>query len=96
LLTSTSNIDEISQTLEICSLDEPPKRWTDDVDELCTVTWNKEISLESLPTKINRLGKVYYVLEFEIEMAFDGATLEFTVYNNDERVAGKNVKVEFH
>lgn len=60
------------------------------------MTWNKEISLELLPTRTNPLGMVYYVLKYEIEMTFDGTSLEFTVYYNDERVAGKNVQVEFH
>ena len=60
------------------------------------MTWNKEIPVESLPTRANSLGMVYYVLNYEIEMAFDGTSLEFTIYYNDERVAGKNVQVEFH
>lgn len=73
----------------------PPKRWDDSVNELCTITWDTEIDLNSLPTFTNPLGKVYHRLEFEVEMVCAGGSLDFPVYHDGKRQGSKNVVVNY-
>lgn len=65
------------------------------VEKLCEIRWTRGISLESLPTYTNSLGKVYHQLTFEIEMTCEGGIVDFTVYYKGKRVGAHNVDVQF-
>ncbi|KPM41605.1 hypothetical protein AK830_g4982 [Neonectria ditissima] len=73
----------------------PSSRYDDTVHRLLTMQWNRKIELESLPTWTNKIGKVYHILEFEVRMSCEKGTIEFSIYHEGKRVAGRNVKVKF-
>jgi hypothetical protein len=72
-----------------------PSRRDSTVHRLCTIKWNKAIEVVLLPTWTNKLGKVYYKLDYEVEMRYDDGTADFTVYHNGKKVGGQNVAVKF-
>lgn len=72
-----------------------PKTLGPAVEKLCEIRWTRGISLESLPTYTNPLGKVYHELNFEIEMTCEGGIVDFTVYYEGKRVGAHNVDVQF-
>ncbi|GJC92712.1 HSP70 family chaperone [Colletotrichum higginsianum] len=86
---------EITDTFHVTAISPAPKRQTSDVKRLCDVTWNKMIDFEALPRFTNSLGKVFGKLEFIIEMACAGASIDFTVIHDGKRVCSKNVEVDF-
>ncbi|KAK1624318.1 hypothetical protein BDP81DRAFT_464842 [Colletotrichum phormii] len=79
---------EIVERLCYSASSPAPTRKDSDVKELCTITWNRKIDFESLPTFTNPVGKVFYRLEWEVEMSCE-------VFHNGKRVAAKNVLVDF-
>ncbi|KAM0424774.1 hypothetical protein ACHAPT_010084 [Fusarium lateritium] len=74
----------------------PPSRADNSVRRLCQITWNRYISLESLPTYTNPIGKVYRELNFEVEMTCEDGTVDFAAYHKGERVGARNVEVDFY
>ncbi|KAJ3961879.1 hypothetical protein N0V92_001443 [Colletotrichum tropicale] len=87
--------DKIVENLQYNVSTIAPKRADSSTQTLCSVTWNKKINFESLPTFTNSLGKVYYDLKFRISMVSDGASLDFSITHNGNQVAAKNVVVEY-
>ncbi|EQB48470.1 hypothetical protein CGLO_12301 [Colletotrichum gloeosporioides Cg-14] len=87
--------NKIVEDLEYSVSSAVPKRADSSTQTLCSVTWNKKINFESLPTYTNCLGKVYYELRFRISMVSDGASLDFSITHNGKQVAAKNVMVEY-
>ncbi|CVK95020.1 related to hsp70 protein [Fusarium proliferatum] len=85
----------ISETIYGCSMSPAPKTLGPAVEKLCEIRWTRGISLESLPTYTNPLGKVYHELNFEIEMTCEGGIVDFTVYYEGKRVGAHNVDVQF-
>lgn len=73
----------------------PPSRMDGSVSLLCSVNWDKTVTLDSLPRKKNRVGMIYHILHFEIEMTCNGQTIDFAVYYKGKRVAKHNVAVEY-
>ncbi|WKT39350.1 hypothetical protein QSH57_001169 [Fusarium oxysporum f. sp. vasinfectum] len=73
----------------------PPKSSGQAVEELCEIRWTRNISLESLPTWTNPLGKVYQELSYAIEMTCEYGIVDFTVYYKGKRVGAHNVDVQF-
>ncbi|WQF77449.1 Putative ATPase, nucleotide binding domain-containing protein [Colletotrichum destructivum] len=86
---------EIIQELFHSAATPAPKRADSTTKRLCTITWNRKVNFDTLPTFTNILGKVYHELIFDIEMISDGASLDFTIFHGGKRVGGKNVIVEF-
>ncbi|RKK72783.1 hypothetical protein BFJ69_g9876 [Fusarium oxysporum] len=82
-----------SSTSVLSSL--PPQSSGQAVEELCEVRWTRNISLESLPTWTNPLGKVYQKLSYAIEMTCEYGIVDFTVYYKGKRVGAHNVDVQF-
>jgi hypothetical protein len=62
---------------------------------LCTIKWDTEIVVSALPTYTNCLGKVYHVLDFEVEMSCTGGSLDFAVYHDGKRQGSKHVVVDY-
>ncbi|KAK4199934.1 hypothetical protein QBC40DRAFT_307057 [Triangularia verruculosa] len=73
----------------------PPKAKNDHVTTLCRIVWDSKIDVTSLPTYINSLGKVFYVLHYTVEMTVEGGILDFAVYHKGKRQGGKSVVVDF-
>jgi hypothetical protein len=46
-------------------------------------------------TYTNCLGKVYHVLDFEVEMSCTGGSLDFAVYHDGKRQGSKHVVVDY-
>lgn len=65
------------------------------VKELCRIRWDAGIDFPSLPTYTNPLGKVYYELEYEVEMSCVAGSLDFAVYHNGKRQGSKHVVVDY-
>ncbi|KAI5466203.1 hypothetical protein BGZ63DRAFT_348373 [Mariannaea sp. PMI_226] len=84
----------IEEEILVSSAIPPPSRRDASVKRLCTIAWNKQIPLESLPTWTNPICKVYHTLEFDIEMSCEGGTVDFNVFHDGKRVAGRNVEVK--
>jgi hypothetical protein len=73
-----------------------PSRWdATGMKVLCTIKWDTEIVVSALPTYTNRLGKVYHVLDFEVEMSCTGGSLDFAVYHDGKRQGSKHVVVDY-
>ncbi len=73
----------------------PPTRMDRSVNKLCTIKWDTDIDLQSLPTYTNPLGKVFYELVFEIQMTCVAGSLDFAVYHNGKRQGSKHVEVDY-
>ncbi|ENH61131.1 Mitochondrial-type heat shock protein 70 [Fusarium oxysporum f. sp. cubense race 1] len=91
----SQRIGHVSETIYICSEFPPPKSSGQAVGELCEIRWTRNISLESLPTWTNPLGKVYQKLSYAIEMTCEYGIVDFTVYYKGKRVGAHNVDVQF-
>ncbi len=63
--------------------------------KLCSIKWDTDIDIPSLPTFTNPLGKVYYQLDWEIEMTCEAGSLDFAVYHNGKRQGSKHVMVDY-
>lgn len=85
----------VDETIYYCSGSAPSTR-DKTVSRFCTIKWNQAVSLESLPTWTNKIGKVYHELKFEIEMTCEAGMADFTIYFQGKRVGGRNVKVQFN
>lgn len=82
---------KVHETIYICTDPSPPSRKEPTVQKLCSVEWDAELDLSTLPTFTNQIGKVYYRLSYEIEMTCVGGSLDFAWYHNGKRQGSKNV-----
>ena len=73
----------------------PPTRSNHKVKKVCDISWDTEIDISSLPTFTNRLGKVIYKLEYQVEMTCVGGSVDFAIYYNDRRQGSKHVVVDY-
>ena len=89
------HVGQVYQDIYTCSEFPPPKTHEATVKKLCTIQWTREITLESLPTYTNPLGKVFHELDLEIEMTCEDGIVDFTVYFEGKRVGAHNVEVQF-
>ena len=86
----------LTETIYASTTPTPPQRWNGaTVKELCTIKWDTEIDVVKLPTYTNCLGKVFHVLNFEVEMTSSGSSLDFAVYHDGKRQGSKNVVVDY-
>lgn len=85
----------IVEAIYCTTASQPPKVWNDQVKTLCTVKWETKIDLTTLPTFTNPVGKVIYVLKYDIEMTVAGGILDFAVYRDGVRQGGKSVMIEY-
>ena len=95
-LFDTDTTEGIETTTIYSSVESPPsKRKNPKVKKLCSITWDADIDIPSLPTFTNPLGKVYYQLYWEIEMTCVAGSLDFAVYHNGKRQGSKHVMVDY-
>jgi hypothetical protein len=85
----------LTEAIYSCTANSPPQRWDDSMRLLCTITWDTELDISSLPLFTNRLGRVFHKLEFEIEMTCTGGSLDFAIYHDGKRQGSKNVVVDY-
>lgn len=57
----------------------PPTRIEPTIKKLCCIKWDLVVDVLSLPTRTNSLGKVYYILNYEIDMMCSGSSIDFAV-----------------
>jgi len=88
--------DSQSEAFLLTTAKPPPTRHDASVKSLCTVSWNKPVSINTLPTETNKEGTPYHVLDYEIEMTCAGGIAEFAVIYEGKRVANHSVQVEYH
>jgi hypothetical protein len=85
----------LTETIYTSTSDTPPQRWDANMRVLCTIAWDTEVDISSLPIFTNRLGKLFHKLEFEVEMTCMGGALDFAVYHDGKRQGSKNVVVDY-
>jgi hypothetical protein len=73
----------------------PPQRWHVSVEKLCEIRWDTDIDITTLPTFTNEIGKVFYELNFEVEMTCVAGSLDFAVYHKGKRQGSKHVVVDY-
>ncbi len=73
----------------------PPRRWEEGIEKLCDIRWDTDLDMTSLPTFTNSIGKVFYELNFEVEMSCVAGSLDFAVYHNGKRQGSKHVVVDY-
>ncbi|KAJ5696743.1 hypothetical protein N7536_007155 [Penicillium majusculum] len=79
-----------------CDDENPPSRGTSKVNKLCTVHINRRhIPFNSLPDFVGKDGVRAKKWSFEIEMVPSGASNEFIVYYQGERLGSGKADVEF-
>ena len=88
-------IEPIEEELYISSADRPPRQNCIEVELLCSIKWNKDISIGSLPKRVSPGGEVYRLLQYQIHVTFGGAALDVAVYHKGKRVGDKSVSVDF-
>ncbi|KAE9574263.1 hypothetical protein CGMCC3_g9641 [Colletotrichum fructicola] len=93
LLESTPK--KVSETIYATSAWPAPKTCTQDVDELCTITWSKKIDFKSLRRYTSPTGKMLGRLEFSVEMTCSGNSVDFAVLHDGKQVGAQNVSVIF-
>nr|XP_036582566.1 uncharacterized protein CTRU02_07610 [Colletotrichum truncatum]KAF6791270.1 hypothetical protein CTRU02_07610 [Colletotrichum truncatum] len=91
----TSPPDKISDTIYCTKAWPAPESLNEDVEELCTITWTKDIDFQSLPHYTNPIGKVFSKLSYSIEMTCSGGSIDFAVIHDGKQVGAKNVTVVF-
>lgn len=88
-------ISSVTEEIWFSPTSPPPSTKDPTVHRLCEIVWNKIVPFESLPTWTNSIGKVYRILNYNIEMACEDGTVEFIVNYEGKRVGGHHVEVEF-
>ena len=91
----TGLVGTVESTIYSSSALPAPSKWGHTVQRLCKITWSQKISLDSLPTFTNDLGKIYHKLKYDVEMTCEEGTVDFTIYHQGKRVGERNVEVEY-
>ncbi|KAF3767179.1 hypothetical protein M406DRAFT_39951 [Cryphonectria parasitica EP155] len=72
-----------------------PDRNNDQVEILCTIKWQSDLGPEQVPKFVNKEGDVFYEVEYELDMTYDGATVEFAIWHNGKKQGAEKVGLEF-
>ncbi|GKT80507.1 HSP70 family chaperone [Colletotrichum tofieldiae] len=75
--------------------DIPSTRRTPSVKELCTITVELPKTFSELESWINPREVKFKKLEFDIEMVPSGASCDFSIYYEDEKLGSQQASVEF-
>lgn len=78
-----------------CEDDDPPVRVTSSVKELSTIKTNFAISYDCLNNFTGKTGNRSKILVYEIEMVPSGASNEFSVWYEGEKLASQNARIKF-
>ena len=87
--------EEITAELVYSSARRSPSRCDETVKKLCVVKWRDIPPYDSLPTWINAAGQELRQVRYEIRIVCSGASIDFAIYYEDQRVASQNVSVDF-
>ena len=87
--------DGIVTEIVYAETEEAPRRCGKEVRSLCTICWSKVPDFESLPSWENAKGERVRHVPYEVRALSDGASLDFAIYHQGNRVASKNVSVDF-
>lgn len=86
----------IDKMLHVSRATQPSKRLDQTVSVLCNIKWHTRNLDKPIPTWTNPVGKVFWKLEFEVEMTAHGGNVEFAVYHGSQKLGSQHVAVEFH
>ncbi|KAK7226046.1 hypothetical protein V2G26_014049 [Clonostachys chloroleuca] len=86
---------EIKTELVYSDAEVPPSRCDDSVKQLCEIKWENIPGFNTLPAWTNTEGHELRQLIYELQMASDGVSLDFSIVHKGKRVATKNVSVDF-
>ena len=85
--------DSIDVVIYQSEAEKPPKRLTDDIEELCTITIDcGDIDWSEVPVGNNQAGVQFYKVEFDIRMNCSGCTVKFDILYQGRNV-GCSTKV---
>ncbi|VUC27157.1 unnamed protein product [Clonostachys rosea] len=87
--------NEIKTELVYSEAEVPPSRCDDTVKQLCEIKWENIPKFNTLPIWTNCEGEDLRQLVYEVQMASDGVSLDFAILYRGQRVASKNVSVDF-
>ncbi|PKK48302.1 hypothetical protein CI102_8231 [Trichoderma harzianum] len=73
----------------------PSKRCDETVKQLCELYWSSVPDFDTLPTWINRIGKVIRRVSFDVKMISNGVTLDFEIIYNGQVMASKNFGIDY-
>lgn len=85
----------LSIVLYQCDKELPPSRKDSSVRELGTLRCNLDVQFWELQDYWSQRAERVKKLEFEIELAPSGASVEFVLYVNGRKQTGENGKVRF-
>jgi hypothetical protein len=86
---------KITEAIYTSTRSSAPERQGDGVKKLCTIEWDAKVDISSLPTFTNSLGKLFYNLEYQVEMVCAGGLLDFAIYHNGKRQGSRNVVADY-
>lgn len=78
-----------------CEDDNPPPRLIASVKELCTINYEVDIPYGSLEDLIGANGKMLKKFSFEVKMIPSGASNEFSIYYQGEKLGSETAQIEF-
>ncbi|KAJ4861040.1 hypothetical protein T069G_06028 [Trichoderma breve] len=73
----------------------PSKRCDETVKQLCELYCSSVPDFYTLPTWINRIGKVIRRVSFDVKMISNGVTLDFEIIYNGQVMASKNFGIDY-
>lgn len=73
----------------------PPKRCDESVKKFCDIRWPRIPSFDSLEDRLTDSGRDVKDIQYGVEMVFKGASAYFEVWHDNEKVASRNVIVDF-
>lgn len=93
---SKENFDPCQEdSIYQCEDDDPPVRVTSSVKELCTIKTNFAIDYDWLIDFTGETGKRLKKLDYDIEMVPSGASNEFSILYEGEKLASQNARIDF-
>lgn len=84
-----------TETIYQCEDDDPPSRKTARVDELCTIKYDLNIPFDSLEDFTGASGKKLKRFSHEIEMMPSGASNEFSVFYQGNKLGSQKARLDF-
>ena len=85
----------MAESIYQCEDDDPPTRLTKSVKKLCVFKYTLDVAYSSLKDYINKNGGKTKKLDYILEMIPSGASTEFRVLYEGEKLGSHNVSTEF-
>ncbi|KAH7324239.1 hypothetical protein B0I35DRAFT_449279 [Stachybotrys elegans] len=85
----------ITEWIYECDEQKPPSRGTDSVNYMCSITWKPTLPFSKWKDFKNPKGEMLKRVNYVIEMIPSGATLEFNVYVDGQKMGASSVAVNF-